>query len=201
MVNIEGVVDWHTLEQNVRETTLLEQRNGETVYPYENATIQLKNINYRDVSPTSLYVLRKNLAIQAQIAVALFEEGYDPLELDGGLLISGIDDSVQRLVPPIVEETALDGQYVLDGAHRAYRGYLDKDRDSFVAIHVSGIHPDTPAYASPNRWDEIKELDNVPQDPAEKKHYRDGYRGLYRNFGPLNGSAIREKPAQSNESF
>ena len=192
MVHIEGVLDWNTLEQRVRETTLLEQRNDESVYPYENANIQLKRINYRDVAPTSLYVLRKNLASQAEIALALHDEGYHPLELSAGLLIGGIDGSIQGLVPPIVEETEAEGQYVLDGAHRTYEGYLDNTRDSFMAIHISDIRADTPGYALPNRWDKIKELDAVPDDPAKKKHYREGYRGLYRNFGPLNGSRIRE---------
>lgn len=192
MVHIEGTIEWSILEQRVRETTLLERRNDETIYPYENARIELRTINYQEVSPTSLYVLRKNLARQAEIATALTDEGYHPLEMDGGLLIGGIDDTIQGLVPPIVEETEGDGQYVLDGAHRTYEGYLDKDRDSFIAIHISGIRPDTPSYARPNRWEEIRVLDTVPDDPANKKRYRDDYRSLYRNFGPLNGSKIRE---------
>lgn len=192
MVTIEKVVPWEELEQRVRATPLLQERDGATVYPYESANIRLQNLAYTDVAPTSLYVLRKNLAAQVAIASDISHDGYHPLDLNGGLLLKNQSGEFTGFVPPIVEETDGEGMYVLDGAHRTSIGRW-LGRTHFVAIHVSGIRPDCPGYAFPNSWDEIKIMDEVPNDPAEKKHYRgENYRSLYRDFSLLNGSKLRD---------
>lgn len=137
-------------------------------------------------------MIRKNLAIQAAIASDLSVEGYHPLELEGGLLLKNETGEETGFVPPIVEETDEEGKYVLDGAHRTSIGRW-LGRTHFVAVHVSGIRSDCPGYAFPNSWDEVKVMEEVPSNPAEKKHYRgDNYRGLYRDFSLLNGSKLRE---------
>lgn len=192
MVTVEKIIPWEDLEQRLRETPLLGQRDGETVYPYEDANVCLERIAYADVAPTSLYVIRKNLAVQAAIAADIAVEGYHPLELEGGLLLKNEANEDVGLIPPIVEETEDEGKYVLDGAHRTSIGRW-LGRTHFVAVHVSGIRPDCPGYAFPNSWNDIRIMENVPTNPAEKKHYRgDDYRDLYRVFTQINGSSLRE---------
>jgi len=192
MVTIENVLPWDDLEQRVRETPLLLHDDSKPVYPYEDATIRLEKIAYADASPTSLYVLRKLLAVQAAITTDLSAKGYHPLELEGGLLLKDEYGTETGLVPPIVEETDAEGKYILDGAHRTSIGRW-LGRTHFVAIHVSGIRPDCPSYAFPNSWDEVKITEEVPKDPAQKKQYRgENYRSLYRDFSRLNGSRLRE---------
>ncbi len=192
MVTIEKVVSWGELEQRIRETPLLQQGEGETIYPYENANIRLEKLAFADVAPTSLYVLRQNLAVQAMIESDLSVAGYHPLELESGLLLKNEIGEEIGFVPPIVEETDEEGKYILDGAHRTSIGRW-LGRTHFVAIHVSGIRSDCPSYAFPNNWDEVKIMETVPSDPAEKKHYRgENYRSLYRDFSLLNGSKLRE---------
>lgn len=184
---IEKVVPWEILEQCVRETTLLEPPDGRAIYPYEEATISLREVEYASVSPTSLYVLRRRLAALALITHDLSLAGYHPLELDCGLVI---DHEGRRagLIPPIVEETATDGQYVLDGAHRTSMGRWC-GRTHFLAIHIVGVRPDCPPYAFPNSWDDIRVEEQVPRDPARQRYYRRAhYRALFRDFGLLNKS-------------
>lgn len=192
MVTVEQVVPWEDLEQRLRETPLLRQSGEDAVYPYEDATIRLEKLAYADVAPTSLYVIRKNLAIQAVIGCDLSVEGYEPLALGCGLLLKNENGEETGFIPPIVEETDKEGKYVLDGAHRTSVGRW-LGRTHFVAVHISGIRSDCPGYAFPNSWDEIKIMEDVPSNPADKKHYRgENYRSLYRDFSVLNGSKLRE---------
>jgi hypothetical protein len=193
MVAVEREVAWTELERRLRETPLLRSgEEDEVVYPYEYADIRLARVAYADVAPTSLYVLRKNLAVQAAIACELSVEGFHALELEGGLVLRDDNGKEEGLIPPIVEESDADGKYVLDGAHRTSMGRW-LGRTHFVAAHISGIRPDCPSYALPNDWDEIRIMEEVPKNPAEKKHYRgEDYKALYRDFSQLNGSRLRE---------
>ena len=192
MVSVEQTVGWEGIEDKVRQTKLLSANQEQAVYPYEYARISLRNISYDEVSPTSLYVLRNNLAVQAAIAADLSAEGIHPLELEGGLILKSDAGERMGFVPPIVEETDAEGKYVLDGAHRTSIGRWT-GRLGFVAIHVTGIRPDCPGYAYPNGWDEVRIVENVPANSAEKKYYRgEAYRELYRDFSELNGSQLRE---------
>lgn len=192
MVTIEKILPWEDLEQRLRETPLLYERDGRTVYPYEYADICLKQVLYAETALTSLYVIRKNLAVQTAIASDIAPAGFYPLELEAGLML--INDTNEQIgfVPPIVEQTDQDGMYILDGAHRTNIGRW-LGRTHFIAIHVTGIRPDCPSYALPNSWDDLRIVEDVPSNPADKKHYRgDDYRGLYRDFSLLNGGQLRE---------
>lgn len=192
MVTIEREIPWDELEERLRETTLLEPRDGEPVLPYTDATIRLEELSFEDVSPTTLYVIRKNLSFQESLASVLAEAGHHPLDLHGGLVLRAEDGTETGLTPPIVEETDEEGRYILDGGHRTFKGW-QLGRTTFIGAHVSGIRPDCPPYAYPNRWNEVRIVDDVPVNPADKKRYREGnYRALYRDFGALNGSRLRE---------
>lgn len=192
MVTIEKFMPWGELEQRIRETPLLWQGEGDPVYPYENAVIRLESLAYADVRPTSLYVLRGNLAVQAAIASDLAIQDCHPLELEGGLLLKNEAGEEVGLVPPIAEATDDDGTYVLDGAHRTGFGRW-QGRTHFMGVRISGIRPDCPGYAFPNSWDEMRIMEAVPCSTADKKRYRGpNYRSLYRDFSLLNGSKLRE---------
>lgn len=191
-MNIEGEIAWTDLEERVRAVTLTGSGEGEPpIYPYEYATIRLERVAYADVLPTTLYVIRDNLALQVALNEALRDHSCHPLELEGGLVVGDGQSEPKTLIPPFVEETDVDGKYVLDGAHRTVLGRW-QGRSDFVAIHVTGIRPDCPSYALPNSWDDIRIYEDVPSDPSLKKRYRiENYRYLYRNFSDLNGSRMR----------
>ena len=193
MVTIESVTSWAELEETIRQTPLLQDSD---IHPYEDATIALRSFSYDQVRTTSLYVARSLLRVQKLIADDIAQEGYDPLELDCGLVLGGTDENNMPIaigfVPPIVEETDQEGPYLLDGSHRTNQGrWLGKS--AFTAIHITGIRQDCPAYALPNEWSDVRIYDTVPDDPALRKKYRQDRNiyALYRNFEPLNGSTPR----------
>lgn len=190
MFFVEHEICWPELQERVREVTLLESCNDKTVQPYKDAVITLKELEFTTVRPTSLYVITKNLQIQEKLSEHLGNEGYDPLALKGGLQVSDGKSSI-GLIPPIVEKTAEQGLYILDGAHRTYRGWR-AGRATFWALHLENIRDDCPSYALPNEWSQIIEYEEVPTDPLKKKVYRANYRSLYRDFSTLNGSKLRE---------
>lgn len=194
MLKVVSEVPMETLEEQIRNVTLLHQRDGEVVYPYADADIDLANVDYHRVRPTTLYVLRSHLEFQGRLSRDLQKQGYHPLNLPGGLVLE--DDEAETgeamgLIPPLVEETVTDGMHLVDGAHRTYLG-KQIGRTFFKALHVRGVREDCPVYAHPNDWDEIVQYDEVPSDPALKKRYRiENYASLYRDFSGLNGSRLR----------
>ncbi len=195
MIDILRETSWPELEVSIRSVEMLLPREGEVVHPYADATIALEKFAFSAVRTTSLYVKRQNLALQSDIAEAVAKDGHDPLEMEGGLVLGSFDEHGEPveigLVPPIVETTFVDGTYVLDGSHRSNRA-IWSGRETFVGIHITNIRDDCPSYALPNAWDDVKIYDYTPPLHLRKK-YRDpdNPRNLYRNFGPVNGSAPR----------
>jgi len=192
MTCVNNYTPWVEVRKQIQETTMLEPRDGKIIYPYEEATIELVEIQYSDVLPTTKYVLRKNLVTQANLSVDLQQQGYaSQLDLEGSLELISESGEYHKLTPPIVETTDEDHTYIIDGAHRTVIGRW-LGRSSFNAIHISGIRPDCPSYARPNSWEEIRIYENLPLKNELKKDYRPNPRGLYRNFGPINGSSLRK---------
>lgn len=189
MITVESKTSWADLENLIRHTPLLHEREGVKVYPYMDAQITLELIQYDDVRPTSLYALSDNIAVQQRLTHDLLPN-YDPLNLEGGLRLINDDGNEVGLIPPIVEETTEAGMYLLDGLHRAYLGRL-AGRTAFVAIHIVGFRDDCPAAALPNEWEEVIVYDSVPSNPSLKRRYRDDPLSLRRDFSPLNGSQPR----------
>lgn len=183
-------IPFEELEDRLRAVTL----RGQATRPYEDAAISVERFTWDQILPTTKYVLTENLGTQRAIRDSLKPLGYDPLELRGGLIIQGSDGKTQGLIPPLVElfESEGDIPYILDGAHRTHLGRLE-GRAGFLAVFIRGIRPDCPPYAFPNRWDEIVELQELPQDLSALKNYRnyDDRYALYRDLGPINGSVPR----------
>lgn len=192
MIRVEKEIAWINLEEQIRGVRLLNQTDeAPPIYPYENSQITLRKFSYAEVAPTSLYVLRENLALQAEIAKDIADYGLHPLELGGGVVLIDQKNNSHKLIPPIVEETFSEGKYVLDGAHRTSIGRW-LGRTHFIGILISSIDPAYPAYALPNAWDEIKIYEKTPEDLRMKKNYRSlNYRKLYRDFSHINGSTPR----------
>ena len=178
---IRSVTPWKELEPQFRAVTLLNDINGETVYPYENARISLQQFRYDEVRPTSLYAIRSNLAVQDAIRSALEVHGMDPLELDCGVSIGEEVKEPLLFTPPVVEKSDEVGNYIIDGLHRSYLG-LKTGRKEFVGVYVEGIREDCPGYAFPNEWSEVIEYDEVPREPALKKRYRPDAFRYYRKY-------------------
>jgi len=182
---------WKDLEEEVRNVPLLEQRDGETIYPYAEATIKLRKFAFHEVRPSSLYVLSANLALQRSLFIELGKLGIDPLNLKGRVVLHDTTGGAISMIPPIVEETPEDGKYILDGLHRTYLGKA-MGRTVFWGIHITGIREDCPAAARPNGWEDIKIWDSVPADIKQKRRYRQAdYLKLRRDFSAINGSKPR----------
>lgn len=196
MVTIDSETSWPQLEAKIRRLPLLYKRDGEVIYPYADATISLKDVTYKATRSTSLYVAKELLEIQRQIAKDIGPK-YDPLAMNCGLLLSGIDKNgnptLTGYIPPIVEETDEQGLYLVDGSHRANIG-LREGRESFRAIHITGFRNDCPFYAYPNDWSEVTAYDTVPGRELRKRYKYSGDKmyALYRDFGSLNGSKPRD---------
>jgi hypothetical protein len=190
MFTVVSQTSWADLKELIRRTPLLHERGGQIIYPYKDAEISLKAVLYKEVRPTSLYVIRGNLKLLTQLMHDIGPE-YDPLQLSGSLLVQDAAGNQVGLIPPIVEQTAEAGQYIVDGMHRAYLG-REQGRTSFIAIHISHIRPDCPCAALPNNWEDMISYDDVPQDPQLKRRYRPKPLSLRRDFSSLNGSITRE---------
>ncbi len=145
MIHVTGETNWETLVDQVRHVSLLQPRDGELIYPYQNADISLQEISYTDVRPTSLYALRGNLAFQQALSEALAPD-HDPLLLNGALQLANDEGSPMGLLPPIVEYTDERGKYILDGLHRTFMGYR-AGRTAFNAIYIRNFRDDCPASA------------------------------------------------------
>lgn len=191
---ITGEMPLSELEARLRSITLLNQPD---IHPYEDARISIQRFRWDEVLPTSRYVLSRQLEVQRAIRASIALLGYDPLELEGGLMIVGGEKGEEGLIPPIVERFPADGDmpYVIDGSHRTNLGRME-GRDSFLGVFVRGIRPDCPPYAFPNSWEEVEERAELPEDRAEWKNYRgDVSKGeqyaLYRDYSPINGSTPR----------
>jgi hypothetical protein len=171
------------LETRVREVTLL---NDQTVYPYQSAQISLRLITPRDVKVTSYYVLEKNLLFIRNLHRKLLQQGYDILQLTQGLIIQINKEDPREIVPPVVE-VENNVPFILDGLHRAF--VADAIKSPLHVIQIKDVSVD--AYALPNVWSEIQIRQCVPDNPFEKKRYREGYRDLYRNLPGTSGIRMK----------
>lgn len=192
MAKVTGETSWANLEQSIRSVPLLHERNGAAVYPYAEADIALKLVDFESTTASTLYVVKKCLQTQARLAADLSSAGVDLLNLNGGIQITDDDGTVHNMIPPIIEEVPEHDKMVIDGQHRLYNGRKDMVH-AFVAIAITNVNPEAAVYAYPNSWDEIVEYDEPPTDPTLKKRYRieEPYT-LYRDFSAVNGSTPRE---------
>ncbi len=163
---------WPELESQLREVSLL----GDPVQkPYQKAKIELKTISTDDVWPVARYILSEHLEIQRFLhSVFMAEHGIDTLDLENDQIrvlfhLDG-EPAEWALIPPIVEESALDGKPLLvDGEHRFFLA-----RELGVPIKViwiSQVPEMYPIVATPIEWSDVELQDEVP-DISLKRKYR-----------------------------
>ncbi|MBI4146292.1 hypothetical protein HY489_03065 [Candidatus Woesearchaeota archaeon] len=204
-------IPWSELECMVRGVPLkARDSQGNQVFPYQNARIQLREVCPEELCASSFYLIERNLEFQRRLRAELQAAGYDSLHLQGGLeLVNGAGE-VWRLIPPVVEvmheeivhlnpsgnidyrqrPTVVAVHIVNDGMHRV--ALAREVRETVNVIHISSIPRDRPYYALPNGWNDVKVFTDTPQTMGEKKLYRvERPYDLYRDFGVLGCGAPR----------
>ena len=194
---------WTELEPAVRAVPLLKlDRTQQLIHPYRDARIHLREVHPDELSPTSFYVIQRNLDFQKRLHAELLTKGHDTLHLEGLLEIRNDQGEIWGLMPPVVEvmhehithlnahgdidyqhkPTTVAVHIINDGLHRVL---LARELNrTITVIHVTGAKP--PFYALPNGWDQVQTFTDTPHSKEEKKFYRrnDCY-ALSRDFGVL----------------
>ncbi len=129
------------------------------------------------------------------------EEGIDILALQGYVKfwLQNDETSPIDILPPIVEESEEPSgdklALICDGLHRIY---LARKLGCMVnVVFIRGVLKGYPYYAYPNMngWDDVVELDKLPQGFV-KKHYRvKEHRKLFRDFNSVFDSVGRRRKA------
>lgn len=173
-----------TLFAGLRKVTL----ENSSVLIYENANFDLVASDPDDLFPCQYYVLKGELEKIAFLRSLLLEKGIDILSLDGYLRFWTDEKatSVVDILPPIVEEsTTRRGEKVpiiCDGLHRVY---LTRKLGLKVNIVlIVDLPQEYPYYAYPNknRWNDIVEIDNLPEGFIKKDYRVKKHRNLFRDF-------------------
>lgn len=166
--------------------------------PYAAASLELaRATDPETLAPAQRYVLRGGVDKVIELREALLPHGVDVFALDGAVRMS-VDGEVIPVLPPIVEESLEpDGRTVLivnDGIHRVFAA-----RELGLPINVvlaRGVPAEYPYYALalPGGWDEVLQLDELP-DGFQKKEYRrpEGYKALFRDFNALFPGVQKER--------
>ncbi len=181
----------------LRETRL---RGFDGVRVYAEASFELVTSDPGDLAPAQRYVLEAGVAKILELREALLGHGVDVFDLDGGIWVRTSDTPEERIpvIPPVVEESKEpDGRTVWiinDGIHRVFAA-----RSLGLPINtvrVAGVSPDCPyyAFALPNGWAEVAELEELP-DGFQKKAYRqpDNYKALFREFNDVFPGVQKER--------
>jgi hypothetical protein len=186
------------LERRLRQITLL----NSPVRPYERADIRILTVPADFLFPAAFYVAQAHLERQRELRTALLKSGVDTLNLSGGVEFR-VGDEIWAAIPPVVEfqlervehhpagsggirHPPLEIEFPLinDGLHRVY---LARELGISVrVVAVRGVSPETPYYAYPSSWSQVKLVEKVPEDKNLRKRHRiENYYSLYRDFGPL----------------
>jgi len=179
------------LLSQVRETKTLDG-----AYPvYANAVISLMRTCAEDLSPTALYVLLPSIRHIYRLA-----NEYARMGIDIFSLTEVINDGTIFISPPVVEST--DNKLaIVDGIHRAW--IARKERIPLNVISVCGADPAYPTIGQPVTWNEVKEYETKPEDPALLRRLRPGIadessslRKYYRDLSYLGSSGRRPRDGQ-----
>ncbi|MGV8163141.1 MAG: hypothetical protein ACP5N2_07455 [Candidatus Nanoarchaeia archaeon] len=204
-------IPFQELEKRLRNVPLVQKgKLGEDIYVYENAEIKLRELNTKEINPTTFYVLSSNLKFQKDLRKYLLEKyNIDTLHLTRGYELENEKQEIWTLIPPIVEITSclinfrnkkdeinysdnvkIKIPVLVDGAHRLFSA----NTNNFAGICISNVLEQFPFYAYPNEWERIKQVDFVPENKNERKFYlKENCYNLYRDFGVLGCGAPRGK--------
>jgi len=160
------------VQERLRQVALI---GDSTQKPYAAAQISTKIVTPAAVWPLSRYVLSNHLETQRYLHWAFEQEhSIDTFhqEDDALRLVFKLEGEADEwaLVPPIVEESPVDGKPLLvDGEHRFF---LAREMGLPIrVIWISQVPQQYPVVATPVEWSEVKEFSEVPS-LAEKREYR-----------------------------
>lgn len=163
------------IEEDIRNTKSL----GDGTRLYSDAKIDIQELDYRDVSPIALYVMRPSISYLLRMMK----------ELDIFNLTEVVESNGAIIAPPIVEH-ADGGLSIVDGIHRFFLASL-LDRKVKTVV-VEGAHPDYPLIGMPVQWEQVVVCDNPPTFAAQRRVLRPGVepesprlKNLYRDFSYL----------------
>jgi hypothetical protein len=151
-----------TLVEQVREITTL--KGGR--HPYQDAQIEIREVDPATCFPTSKYVTVDSLVMIGKLARELRSAGVDINHLDD---IAPVDGTV--IAPPLVE---FDGQTdcIVDGLHRMFIARAKHER--VQVIHIRNVDPAVPIIGMPVPWEMVRVVKVAPIAPADRRVLRQG---------------------------
>ena len=181
-------VERHSAQELIERLRKVTMLTNPGVFPYKDVFISLEKLSTSYLMPPQRYVLSSELLKVRALSWALREHSVDIFNLDGFVRIwfsKDIEDPID-LLPPVVEESIEDNGAVVnlinDGMHRVYMARLEWKIPQ--VIFIRGIPKDLPyyAYPVPGGWDNIAEVEELPDGYIKKWHRIKEYKSLYRNF-------------------
>lgn len=203
-MNISEVKYYSARELVSRLRTVTMLTNPETK-PYENANIQITDLDSQYLSPAQLYVLRSEFEKVRELRWELQKHGVDILRMadtkvrDGNVVDKGHDRAEQlgfveflsdgdtvTLLPPIVEvhREANSSLYniINDGMHRCFLGRVTHTPMAVVVIRDVPKHLPYYAYPLVDGWAGVTMVDKLDGKILKKFHRMPDYKAFYRNF-------------------
>lgn len=161
------------LERILREIAL---RHDKKLLPYQNASIALKFLPKKQISPLAMYVIRKRLEETVELHdIMLATYGISIYDLPVRLGFRYNDDDVQYISPPVVEKFSDNSMtanapinILVDGLHRCLCAFKEYSRIRCIELN----NVEFPLIALPVAWDDVKILEQSPTKRSEKRKYR-----------------------------
>ncbi|HAT50505.1 MAG TPA: hypothetical protein DCS88_09245 [Alphaproteobacteria bacterium] len=174
---------------------------------YERARLELvRQVDPKTLFPAQRYVLKEDHHAVLELHEAFRKQGIDAFNMEGGMLFwKAGEEGPIPFMPPIVEMSREpDGRtlpLINDGMHRIFTAMKLNRPVTIILAH--GVPTEYPyyAYALAKGWDEVVELDALP-DRFVKKTYRDpqNYKSLFRDFNAVfDGIQKQRKKTSGND--
>ncbi len=171
---------WEQLFGELRNICLSHDPN---IFPYRNATFEVRLAHPRNFQPSASYVLRSELRFVALLLDQMAQRLGNMEAIDTLLEYENEFGEHWRMIPPIVEYTDFGEWMILDGEHRSF--IADMRGVKIPMLFISGVDVRAPYVCTPlpQGWEGVKILDTVPatalkricrkglNDTEETKHY------------------------------
>lgn len=167
----------------LKNLTMLKDR---TNHVYSEAYMSIISVNPTALFPCQYYILKSELDKKIELKEA-FEKHMrrNIFALYGGYEFDVNNEPGSRtLIPPIIEESIeLDGgiyPLINDGIHRIYLAMLLKT--NITIIYIRGSKEPYYAYPLPNKWKDVKVVNEIIPGTVKKIYRITNNKKLYRNF-------------------
>ena len=207
-MNITRIETIHKDETLQRFSTTRLRGHGQPCI-YEHARLEwVPCVDPKSLFPAQRYVLKEDYKRLHFLYEAFQKQQVNIFGLEGGLFFwlahpeGTVEEGPIPLMPPIVEMSKEpDGRIVPlinDGMHRVYAAMKLEKPINIILAHDVPLEYPYYAYALEKGWDEVVELDELP-DNFVKKTYRDPnhYKALFRDFNAVFGG-IQKQRKKSN---